>query len=276
MKLSGVFVTHAKKRTGHGIAVTLHGLKEHDFNSDDLYLEVHGVQLWKTLPSLVKNFAGFILPMKIRHVVFSESHKRTHTLRFLLGAYKLSHATLHQQLDALISNGDPHFVLELKGKEGRTICTVPTTASAIKSSLLSTKQLPSAVHRCGEVTGENILVPCDKNGRDITPDSVGRRPQATILTWARWLFLPLLFVLCCWFLWFFPDHFSFFPRYIASWESTVRVTEVLPLTPQLASEAWELGYLTGKLEALQKISGSNLQAIFHKAANIVGRNGKLS
>ena len=210
-------------------------------------LTAHGGELFRALPA--GGLARWLLPLRVKYSIKRES------VSLVLGAKKLSRATLLRALDGVVAAGDKPFVLELRrdkpyGSGDELLCFLPTTASLVLRSLREGEEGREREKSC-VFTGDIS---------NVKPPAYFLQRTAAAYAWLRWFALALALCAVCWQLLRGPA--PLLRRAPALWPSqlqrnTTQLRDVVLALPSKPSAAFQLGVLH---ERLSRLAGPEAEA----------------
>ena len=262
MEAPAAVVTLGNVRPGFGLTVQVDGTLRNTVAMPSSTfagtLDVHGSRIFSAFPYGLGTVAQMLLPLHVRlssDITTFSRNDAFHT-NFVLGAKQLSHARIREVLTSVKTNGDPPFVLELRGHDRQLLGFVPTKASLIEASL---EHLPS---------GRNIRYDGPLHGCV--------RAKSKLFTWMWWLKLPVLFSAACWALLTNPVRVLQWAIPLLNTANASTITQVLPLCPTTLSASFKLGVLRERLVSIlasvtsaSGAAGTTLGADIASAADVV-------
>jgi hypothetical protein len=302
-------------RRDHGLACSLHATVNSEWRNHTASgatilrgtLDVHG-DIFSALPHGMGSMAQMLLPLTVRIEQLEKPHQmaapaeeaaQEHSwrARCILGAKKLSRERIESTLDAIVSNGDPPFALELRTGNGQLLGVLPSSASLIRSSLDASPWVGQRPLPAGEPGGggggggSSVLLRSARALHLIRP-----RRLRVVLGWLRWWLLATLFMSGCWALALDPDGplLGLTPvlplpgAASGALSGSPAVADVLPPFPEDMVAAFRLGELHARLQALEvatagpsgvsaggttaAASDRELDAVLREAARIARRS----
>jgi hypothetical protein len=302
-------------RRDHGLACSLHATVNSEWRNHTASgatilrgtLDVHG-DIFSALPHGMGSMAQMLLPLTVRIEQLEKPHQmaapaeeaaQEHSwrARCILGAKKLSRERIESTLDAIVSNGDPPFALELRTGNGQLLGVLPSSASLIRSSLDASPWVGQRPLPAGEPGGggggggSSVLLRSARALHLIRP-----RRLRVVLGWLRWWLLATLFMSGCWALALDPDGplLGLTPvlplpgAASGALSGSPAVADVLPPFPEDMVAAFRLGELHARLQALEDAtagpsgvsaggttaaaSDRELDAVLREAARIARRS----